>query len=109
MPSERKKKAIVLTLALSALAFDIAAAFTGPVIVPLARKASTMLFHMTRLLILCGLIYAVGAGVASITVTLFWKPGNRVLQGFVILLSVIAIAHASYWLLGLYAIAHLNP
>jgi hypothetical protein len=109
MLSESKKKAIVLTLALSALAFDIIATFTGPVIVPLARKASTILFHTTRLLILCGLIYSVGAGAASIAITLFWKPGHRVLKVFVILLSVIAIGHASYWLLGLYAIAHLNP
>lgn len=109
MLSERKKKIIILSLALSALAIDIVATFTGPVIVPLARKASTWLFYTTRLLILCGLIYAVGAGVAAITVTLVSKLGNRVLQGFVILLSVIAIAHASYWLLGLYFITHLNP
>jgi len=109
MLSERKKKAIVLTLALSAIVIDIISTFAGPTLVPLARKASTWLFHTTRLLIIFGLIYAVGVGLAAIVVTAIWKPGNRALRIFMILFSVIAITHASYWLLGLYAIAHLKP
>ena len=109
MISERKKKAIILTLALSVLVIDVVATLTGPAIVPLARRASTWLFHTTRLLILCCFVYAVGAGVVAVAATLVWKPGSRVLQVFVILVSVIAVTHASFWLFGLYATAHLKP
>ncbi len=109
MLSERQKKTIILTLALSALVIDVVATLTGPAVVPLARRASTLLFHTTRLLILCCFVYGAGGGVAAITATLVWRPGGRVLRVFLILVSVTAVAYAFFWLVGIYGIAHLKP
>lgn len=46
---------------------------------------------------------------AAIVGTICWKPGGRILQTLVILVSVIALTYASYWLIMIYSFAHLKP
>jgi hypothetical protein len=56
-----------------------------------------------------GDIVAFGLATAAIVGTLSWKPGSRMLQRFVIFLSVVVLIWASLSLFALYVITHLNP
>jgi hypothetical protein len=109
MFSERKKKAIILTLALSSILLGWVTMHPGTLLIPVSREACDWLSYGPFLLFLIGLFFSVFLSIVAITTTLFWKPGRRLLQVFVILLSVIGFTYSSFWLFATYVIMHFKP
>jgi hypothetical protein len=104
MLSERKKIVLILILVMTAISIEILL-FLYDRFYPSVFAKSLFNIGLTRWGWLPTFVLATGA----IAGTLFWKPGNRLLQGFVILLSVIVLTYASYWLIMIYRFAHLKP
>jgi len=104
MFSRRKGIIIILTVLLSALSIEVLLLlyhrFYG-------SDFADVLFDigLTR----WGWLPALFLGVSSIALTICWKPGRRMLHGFIISISVLTVIVAALWLLGIYFITHLTP
>ena len=104
MLSERKKTGLILILSLIAISIEVLVLLYDQFY---GSEFAGFLFDigLTR----WGWLPAIVLATSAIAGTIFWKPGNRALQGFIILLSVIALTYASYWLIMIYSFSHLKP
>jgi hypothetical protein len=100
MLSERKKKTIVLTLALVSLVLNI--------IISLPFYSLAMVWYKIRLYY-WGWIPAFILPLVAIIGTICWKPGNVVLRCFVLFLSIMAIIIAGILYFLLLVAANFNP
>jgi hypothetical protein len=100
MLSERKKKTIVLTLALISFLLNM--------IFALPFDSVARVFYRLRLYY-WGWIPAFILPLVAIVLTLCWRPGGKMLRAIILFLSVIAILLAGLLFFGLYFISHLNP
>jgi len=116
MLSERKKARLILTLAVSAISIEILLElfFLFCKIDFVDSLLDVLDISPSRWWCLPGIglggnIVAFGLATAAIVETVSWKPGSRMLQRFVIFLSVVALIWASLSLFTLYVITHLKP
>jgi hypothetical protein len=104
MFSERKKTALILFLAVSALSIVILF-----LLFPRFYRSffGKLLFDigLTR----WGWIPALVLATSAIVGTLVWKPDSLALFVFVIIVSVIVLICSSYWLFIIYVATHLKP
>lgn len=104
MLSKRKKTGLILILSLIAISIEVLVLLYDQFY---GSEFAGFLFDtgLTR----WGWAPASMFAIIAITGTLYLKPGNWVLQLFMILVSVAAFLFSSYWALGLYVITHLKP
>jgi len=104
MFSERKKTALILFLAVSALSIVILF-----LLFPRFYRSffGKLLFDigLTR----WGWIPALVLATSAIVGTLVWKPDSLALFVFVILISVIVLIYSFYWVFLILRFAHLKP
>jgi len=104
MIPERKKKVIVLALAIGAVSIQIFFLLTDRLFYILPDSLWLPGIGL-------GWVYLVALGLATAAIgkTISWKPGGKKLRVFVILTSVISIIYSCFCLMGIYFISHLNP
>ena len=100
MLTERKKKTIVLTLALVSFVLNI--------IISLPVYPLALIWHKVRLYY-WGWVPAFILPIIAIIGTICWRPGSRLLRGFLLFLSMIAIIIAGILYFLLLFVAHLTP
>jgi len=104
MLSKREKTGLILSLSLVAISIEVLVLLYDQFY---GSEFAGFLFDigLTR----WGWLPAFLSATAAIVGTICWKPGGRILQTLVILVSVIALTYASYWLIMIYSFAHLKP
>ncbi|MBA7657671.1 hypothetical protein ES703_65611 [subsurface metagenome] len=104
MLSKGKKTGLILILSLIAILIEVLVLLYDQFY---GSEFAGFLFEigLTR----WGWLPAFLSATAAIVGTICWKPGGRILQTLVILVSVIALTYASYWLIMIYSFAHLKP
>lgn len=104
MLSKGKKTGLILILSLIAILIEVLVLLYDQFY---GSEFAGFLFEigLTR----WGWLPAFLSATAAIVGTICWKPGGRILQTFIILVSIITLTYASYWLIMIYSFAHLNP
>lgn len=97
--SERKKKTILLTLVFITLVLNVTVALPYKPLSSLLGKLGLYFW---------GWIFAFILPSVTIAGTLFWKPWNEVLRGFILFLSIISLVFAGFWFI-LFFISQLGP
>lgn len=100
MLSERKKKTIALTLALISFVLNF--------MIALPYDPLSMLWYKVRLYY-WSWVPAFILPSTAIVLTLCWKPGSRMLRGFALFLSILALIIGGIWFSLLFFISHLTP
>jgi len=110
MISERKRKPIVLTLALCSILLGWLIMHPGTSLIPRYREASDWVSFGPFLLFLSGLICSIILSLAALTATLvYWKPGSLLFRVIVSAISGVGLLYSSFWLLATYAVMHFKP
>jgi len=108
--SEKRRKLILLSLALCSIVLGWLTMHPGTSLIPRYRDPSKWLSFGPFLLFLSGLACSIILSLTALAVTLvYWKPGSLLFRLIVAALSGVGLLYSCFWLLASYAVMHFKP